>query len=167
MADMFSDANNVALEFGGGGGEIRIVQLVVNFFPEVEAEERTDIRGGTSEALHGDPIDGSAEGVVEEEAGIHKAEEPGVWWSTGPIKDDIGGGLDHLDAPFSRVLVLLVWLAKSILNHIVAVNVQNFFILFVVFIVSVQHTRSSLFSDEISIELREVPMFAETIYVKT
>ena len=54
MADVFSDANNVALEFGGGGGEIRIVQLVVNFFPEVEAEERTDVRCGTSEALHGD-----------------------------------------------------------------------------------------------------------------
>ena len=48
MANVFSNANNVALEFGGGGGEIRVIQLVVNFFPEVEAEEGTDVRGGTS-----------------------------------------------------------------------------------------------------------------------
>ena len=46
--------------------------------------------------------------MVEEDAGIHKAEEPCVWWSTGPIKDDIGGSFDHLDASFSRVLVLLM-----------------------------------------------------------
>ena len=74
----------------------------------MEAEEGTDIRGGTSKALHGDPIDGSAEGVVEEETGVHETEEPCVWWSTGPIKDDIGGVLDGLDASFSRALVLLM-----------------------------------------------------------
>ena len=45
MADMFSNANNVALEFRGVGVEIRVIQLVIDFFPEVEAEKRTDIRG--------------------------------------------------------------------------------------------------------------------------
>ena len=48
------------------------------------------------------PIDGSTQGVVEEEAGIHEAEEPCVGWGTGPVKDDIGGGFDCLDALFKQ-----------------------------------------------------------------
>ena len=103
--------------WGVRGESLAVVEFVVHFLIEVEAEEGTAVDGGTSEASHWDPIDGGIEGVVQEVADIQEAEEPGVGWSASSVKDDVDSLLQLLDASFHGVLELFVGLTEPSPNQ--------------------------------------------------
>jgi len=55
--------------------------------------------------------------MVQQEAYIKKAEEPGTGRCTRLVKNGVCSGLDCLKTMFSRVLVLLVWLTLPVPNE--------------------------------------------------
>ena len=64
--------------------------------------------------------------VVEQGDHIQGAEQPVLGWCASSIHDDIGGLLDVVDSPFSRILILVVGFRLVISNMVVPKNFSYF-----------------------------------------
>ena len=68
MPNMFSNSNNVAMQFWGFGGVpfLGAGVLVINWLVPMESKQGTDVHLFSSEFLQRETIDGQVIGVVEE-----------------------------------------------------------------------------------------------------
>jgi len=67
MPNIFSNSNHMTKSLTRFRGEVGIINLVVNLFPKMKAEEGTNVHSGAISMLE---WDSSTVGVVQEEADI-------------------------------------------------------------------------------------------------
>jgi hypothetical protein len=70
VTDVLTNTDKVSLGFSGFRWKGVIVDFVEDFFPPVETEQCADVMGGSGEACHWDIAVHTADGMVQEEAGV-------------------------------------------------------------------------------------------------
>ena len=110
MSNMLRNANPASGFLPRIRGKIRVIQLVVDRLPEAEAQQRACVSSRPSHLLDGDAASEVRHCVVQNEADVQQAEQPGVCRCTGTVRGGVGRGLDLLVAVLSWVLELLVGL---------------------------------------------------------
>ena len=125
MPNMFGNTNKTTTFFRRVGREGSIINLVVDRFPPMEAEDRTDIRGNAIKGLQGNTIDCWVVGVVKDVGDILQTEKPGIRWATGTVHQSVAFILHILVTALKLVLMLLVSFTLPTADEEVANNLAD------------------------------------------
>ena len=125
MANVFGKANEVSFCLVTGGGEAGLLStLVVYLLPKFKTGKRADVGSDARQDLGWcAPSKGFDRHMVHDVAHIQHAEEPRKRRYSPSIHEVLYILLDGTPAPFTRVLMLVVWLAHPVVNGIRAEDV--------------------------------------------